>query len=156
MKYYKYDYEEGKLANFTIRGRSRKILRNAVEFFASKIFTHNSLYKIHFFINVKNKLEQSALGYCSFNNDFNEPEFDIEILNTKDIDDMLSTLAHEMVHARQYYRKELKFSNNKNYWKKQEHSEDDGINSPWEREAYINERILLDLFRDNYDRKEKS
>lgn len=45
----------------------------------------------------------------------------------------LSTLAHEMVHVKQFARKEL--TGNLQHWKGRDHSDTDYWDQPWEKEA---------------------
>lgn len=76
-------------------------------------------------------------GLCEFNQDYYWPEVIIHINRDYGRDEMLKTLAHEMVHAKQYLRKELKQIGEHLYWMgKKSDSEE------WEVEAYFREEKL--------------
>lgn len=45
----------------------------------------------------------------------------------------MSTLAHELVHVKQFARKEL--TENLQYWKGNDHSDTDYWDQPWEKEG---------------------
>lgn len=84
-------------------------------------------------ITVNIKKIKDAAGYCMMEN--TNREFEIEVSRDLTLRDFITTLAHEMVHVRQYARKEmddtgLRWKNAKvkkgtNYW-----------DLPWEKEAY--------------------
>jgi|TARA_R110000822_G_scaffold299124_1_gene422042 hypothetical protein len=56
--------------------------------------------------------------------------------------DMMQTLAHEMVHVKQYFRKELDGSNCRFKWKGRNADGYKYENQPWEREAFRREAEL--------------
>lgn len=83
---------------------------------------------------VKNMPE--AAGYCSYG----EGIISIEIAkNEFTFMEMMQTLAHEMVHAKQYLRGELDTSNGIFAWKGRSAEGYKYKNQPWEKEAYRKE-----------------
>jgi hypothetical protein len=85
-----------------------------------------------------------ALGYCWGDHD----EVFIQISREYDgrrlgFLEMMQTLTHEMVHARQYFRKELINNNGDRVWKGVKVKEYDHKNAPWEKEAYLLEKTLF-------------
>ena len=76
-------------------------------------------------------------GLCEFNQDYYWPEIIIHINRDYGHEEMLKTLAHEITHAKQFLRKELKQIGENLYWMgKQSNAEE------WEAEAYVCEELL--------------
>jgi hypothetical protein len=86
-------------------------------------------------------VHQDADGYCDFNDDFTEPEIEITIDKRLSNDERLKALAHEITHAKQFLKKEMKFRNHKVHWKGQP-----STNFEWEDEAYIMEDKLYNEY----------
>ena len=65
---------------------------------------------------------------------------------------MVSTICHEIVHVKQYVKKELSdlFDESCTKWKKKRYSmEYDYHNSPWEKEAYkLEESLAIKCFKE--------
>ena len=78
-------------------------------------------------IRFKRVMDDDAWGYC--NGDVNDIE--IEINRTISFEDQMQTLAHEMVHAKQFLRKEL----DGNLWKKRNYEHREYEDQPGEKEA---------------------
>jgi len=79
------------------------------------------------------KMTGDAVGYCMMGDD--NREIEIECSKDLTLKDFVTTVAHEMVHAKQYYRKEMDGESMR--WKKAKVKE--GTNYwdlPWEKEAY--------------------
>jgi hypothetical protein len=112
----------------------------ACEFYLKKLkISKNRKRLLEIFIEYS-KIDE--YGLCEFNDDYEFPEFIISINRGLDMDGRLSTLAHEIVHAKQFLRKELKCKNTKLYWK--------GKLSPqeeWEVEAYKLEDELFNEYK---------
>lgn len=88
-----------------------------------------------------NLVKLKAHGYCEFNADFLCPEITISIKKTINEKEMILTLAHELVHARQYLRKQLRIDGREKYWM--------GVlseNEEWETEAYAFEQKLYGTY----------
>jgi len=87
-------------------------------------------------INVELKRLKGYDGTCL---DIGNREYQIEINKKLSLgDDFLTTIFHEMVHVKQFVRKEL-FSD-VNFYKTQE----EYMNLPWEIEAYKMQEVLLE------------
>lgn len=89
-----------------------------------------------------------VLGYCWGDKD----EVNIEISRTHEgrnlkFLEMMQTLTHEMVHARQFLRGELISEKGYRVWKGKSHKDTDYKNYPWEIEAYALEK---ELFLENF------
>lgn len=71
-------------------------------------------------------------------------EMTIELRKTDDYVEMIKTIIHEMVHVKQYARKELKQVTPDFYvWKNELVKADIGYeNYPWEHEAYELEKLI--------------
>ena len=79
------------------------------------------------------KMNDDAVGYCMMQ-DTNR-EFEIECSRDLTLKDLVTTICHEMVHVKQYARKEM--SDNGFTWKKKQINEKTPyFDLPWEKEAY--------------------
>jgi hypothetical protein len=87
-------------------------------------------------------------GYCSSDRFDHEDggrywSIDIDLANVTRTE-MIQNLAHEMVHAKQYLKKELNMENRK--WKgrvyKSKENDPWDMKLPWEKEAYKVEKVL--------------
>jgi hypothetical protein len=83
-------------------------------------------------VNLK-KMTDDAVGYCMMG-DTNR-EFEIECSKEMTLKDLVTTICHEMVHVKQYYRKEM---DDRGFtWKKKDIDEKTPYyDLPWEKEAY--------------------
>lgn len=75
-----------------------------------------------------------AYGYC-MEEDSNR-EFTLTIRKGLSIQELIGTIVHEMIHVKQYSRKELRNVNGRTMWKTKDHSDTPYMEAPWEREAY--------------------
>ena len=89
-----------------------------------------------------------AMGYCHMED---EETIAIEVCNQGDLNQIASTIAHELVHAKQFIRGELNAGMTR--WKRQEIpvGPRGGIqiqyhDQPWEREAFEKEVDLVKAF----------
>jgi len=104
------------------------------------------------------KKKEKAYGFCHIiGDDFNKPrEFMIELDASMkwDFAQILTWLAHEMVHLKQFVKKELfDYEYGATQWKSRLYSiskvsHDD---QPWEKEAYRLEGELYEMFEENYE-----
>ena len=76
-------------------------------------------------------------GHCEFNDDFNFPEITITLKKGLIREELVLALAHELVHARQLLRKQLKNVGRTQYWNGVESDKEE-----WEDEAYLLENQL--------------
>ena len=91
-------------------------------------------------------IKSDAIGYC-MEGDTNR-EFEIEVDRKLGTLAMASTIAHELVHVKQYARREIDGYNMA--WKKQPVPEGTPYAElPWEIEAYQMEKDLLQKMVDN-------
>ena len=86
-------------------------------------------------ITVKLCKPQGAMGYCLETD--NDRTFEIELDKTQSMRNLLETLAHEMVHVKQYARNEMNGLATDRRWKKCNVSDSVGYwDLPWEKEAH--------------------
>ena len=87
-----------------------------------------------------------AYGYCLQTQD--HKTFEIEVNTGMRLYDFISTICHEMVHVKQFYRKQLCVDSRK--WKSKIISKNvDYENQPWEKEAFKAEGLLaLECFQE--------
>ena len=91
------------------------------------------------------KLTGDAVGWCMMED--THKEFTIEVSKDLTLKEFVSTLCHEMVHVKQYYRKEMDGVTNR--WKKGVVKKDTGYyDLPWEKEAYKMQDKLAQLVWD--------
>lgn len=88
----------------------------------------------------------NAYGYCLMTD--NHKTFELEICKSMNLYDLISTVCHEMVHVKQYYRKEMNGDFNK--WKTQKIKESvDYMDLPWEKEAFrMEEKLAIECFKE--------
>lgn len=85
-----------------------------------------------------------ALGYCL---EETPREFVLSIQKGLTISDLVSTICHEMIHVKQYARRELKNVNGRTLWKKKDYTNVSYMECPWEKEAYAKEaKLAQDCF----------
>lgn len=89
----------------------------------------------------------SAYGYCLETDD--HKTFELEIRKGLSLYDLISTVCHEMVHVKQYYRKELCPEQLRWKTKKMPSVGLDYMDQPWEKEAFKLEGVLaLECFQE--------
>ena len=103
------------------------------------------------------KQREKAYGYCHIVDDnLNKPrEFCIELDASMKygFDQILTWLAHEMVHLKQFVRGELfDYATGRVQWKTRSFGRLDHADQPWEKEAYRLEGELYEMFEEwNYE-----
>lgn len=139
-----------KLRDYTIdlefhgfRGKQVKnriaLFRDATNFFASSLF--RKLPKIS--VDISLITLKDASGWC-IPHDRNY--YSIEISKKKCLYEQILTLAHEMVHCKQFYYGDLHEKNGVIYWKRNPYYNIHEDETPWEIEAYTREQILVENF----------
>lgn len=119
-----------------ITGKINKNLRKGLEFFAENLFTPQM--SRHVEVRVRQRELGTWHGFASIEdyNSLGQPRSFVIELHKKDDDaEKLKTLAHELVHVRQYVRNEL--NDEMNTWKGVK-IDSDAIpydDQPWEVEA---------------------
>jgi len=128
--------------------------RKRVEQFVHDCFNHyfDGRLKRHIDVDVhfRNKIEDDLAGWCSGDRD----EVVIEISRDyKDTKTLLRNIAHEIVHAKQFIRGEI--NDHEEMWmkggKKIFHTGKAYRSLPWEREAYRDEKKLVELYYDGWE-----
>jgi len=104
----------------------------------------NRMYSKVIFLNFKTNIEDDAQGLCW--GDMKKGYCEISISRTEEgerlpFEQMMQTIAHEMVHAKQYFRGELN-SYGSRVWKGRNAEGWKYENQPWEREAFRLEEKL--------------
>ena len=96
----------------------------------------NRLRSKTIYLQFKKRVDGDAMGYCSGDH----KSVFIEIAKDGyEFEDLMIALAHEMVHAKQFLRKELVdgyLYKGRNYWECQYDEQ------PWEKSAYLREQKL--------------
>lgn len=134
--------------NIDIQGRIKN--RNLACFYAHIVAKALKIHRLKRDITIQfvTRCEGDVLGYCWGDKDEafieiarNEGDRKISFL------ELMQTMTHEMVHAKQYFRKELFFVENDRYWKG-DFADDLGyMEQPWEIEAYaLEKQIFSDHF----------
>ena len=119
-----------------IHGKLKKIYRNALNYYAEQLFTPQMLRYIEVRVSFRKGLECSGFCIVDDYNVLGQPRtFVIEVKKEDPEDEILQTLAHEMVHVRQYARGEL--NEGMTVWrgKRVQAEEIPYENHPWEKEA---------------------
>lgn len=97
-------------------------------------------------------LGEDIFGYC-MEGDSNR-EFDLEINKTLDKENFVGTIIHEMIHVKQYARKELfQGADGRTRWKSKWFAQYDTLSyddQPWEKEAHRLDMKLAAEFLLNY------
>ena len=110
--------------------KEKQLAYNAASFAWKELFPRiNSCY-----IEIRLKKMDGYQGTCD---QVDDREYEIEIDKKQDYDDFVSCIFHEMVHVKQYIRKEL--YPECVFWKTRE----EYLNLPWEIEAYDKQEVLL-------------
>lgn len=108
----------------------RKYVESMVEFCVKTLMPRMSTLDI----TVKLKKPKGAMGYC-LELDTNR-EFEIEIDNSQPLRKLLETVAHEMVHVKQFARRELHPAKDTWYGKTYNPKKTSYWDLPWEIEAH--------------------
>jgi len=115
------------------------LFRDATNFFASSLF--RKLPKISVDISLSTLKDVS--GWCI---PHEHSYYSIEISKKKCLYEQIITLAHEMVHCKQFYNGELHERNGVIFWKRVPYYDAQDENTPWEIEAYTKEQVLVENF----------
>jgi len=125
------------------RKKEREIVEEAVVWCIKKLMPKMRTLDIH--VQIENL---DVYGYCNMA-DTNR-QFDLSIQKNLSLYDLISTVCHEMVHVKQYARKELRDANGFNTaWKSKTYSFDTAYHErPWEKEAFrLEETLALECFK---------
>tara|TARA_B100001109_G_C18862101_1_gene474607 strand:- start:287 stop:748 length:462 start_codon:yes stop_codon:yes gene_type:complete len=120
--------------------KQRQLAYNLIEYCIDEMLPrHRSLW-IECNLSAIPKKER-CVGYCQHDSG---NDFTLEIDKNQNLYDFLLTIAHEMVHVKQYVRKELKEDFPQTIWFNKVYS--DGRCYPWELEAWKLQKPLTHGF----------
>lgn len=147
------------VSNGIPKNTKRDVCKKAIEHFCSSLLSENLFKKIHLnLIFVNDPSNRNIFASCTWEDDNYRPkEFTIEIDHSLKPKEMLTALAHECVHLKQYAKGELidHIRQEKTRWtgsfhgKKKTYILDDEKyywEYPWEREARALEMELVHKF----------
>ena len=127
--------------SFNIRNKSTKLfIGSVVKFFEQELKLKNSQYKL----DVLTKRGMADVDGCRGSVTYVGPKYLIMVLDSKlDIERLVLTIAHEMIHVKQYARGQIKHKiNSKTYYWMGKKIRKNYFEQPWELEAFGKERIL--------------
>ena len=138
---------------------TRSKVISAMKFYASKLMTHRLSDSLTVFVRFKTDIPYA--GLCTWLDEPRRPkEFAITINPDMADDPIEQTLAHEMVHVKQYAKGELKdllsYPDLVVWQGSRRHCDNDGadyMSLPWEIEAFDKERTLYLEYMSNNGRK---
>ena len=114
----------------------RDIAEKVVDFMIGQLLPRHRTLDIE--IQLKNLNDENAVGYCMMEE--NNRQFTIEVDRKLGIKELVTTICHEMIHVKQYARKEMDDWSGKGLarWKGKTFNAEktDYYNLPWEKEAY--------------------
>ena len=99
-------------------------------------------------VNVKlKKMPEGEFGLCEVGD--NIRNFNIDVNKNVSIKDLVSTIIHEMVHVKQFARKEMSVYGMR--WKSKNIPEKtDYMDLPWEKEAYrLEAKLVKEIWEEN-------
>jgi len=116
--------------------KQRKLVNDVAYWCINKLMPRMKKLDIEIQIN---NLKDNAVGYCMMQDD--NRTYEIEVDKKLDIEEMIVTVCHEMVHVKQYARNELGI-NDKN-------DDQNYFDLPYEKEAYELQEILLKQYQED-------
>lgn len=152
----------------TVEGFTKKQaqeIEEAVEFFAKQLMDPRMVRNLT--IDVERHKKLDVMGECVNEDDTRNPRwFTINLRGAEGDDDLVKTIAHEMVHVKQYAKnelsKQLRVSKGKGFkmatkWQGEfwlpKTKEDEYWDAPWEIEAYGREVGLYHKWVEEYNKK---
>lgn len=124
------------------KAKEREIVKNTIHWCIQKLLPRVRTLEIEVELTKCN-----AYGYVLCTD--NHKSFEIEIRKGMKLYDIISTVCHEMVHVKQYYRKELAHAGKEHTWKRKSYSDLSYADQPWEKEAFkLEEGLALECFKE--------
>jgi hypothetical protein len=133
-----------------------RIIRDSTQFFIKKLMPRKRRLKVIVQI-VNNLLENEGIHGDCLADDFevNHRHYEFIIRLNHDLNDiqlMISTLAHEVSHVKQYAIGQLRYdysSSNVSIWEGKKYNSDeiDYDDLPWEIDALKSERALMSIYK---------
>lgn len=135
--------------NNYVRGADRALVRSAINFFLDELLPGKKGENTH--LEVRFVRLRGAQGFCQIHdeetNEYYPRMFSIEVCGGMPMKDVIETLAHEMVHLRQFRNRELGHRNNYTLYRGKFYRPDLPYEKePWEKEAYKLEKVLVEKF----------
>ena len=135
----------------------KDLVKQGAEFYGEVLLGKRMVKNIYLDIKLTKNLKkkEGAYGYCHIVDDSlaRPREFLIELdasMRYK-FDQILTWLAHEMVHLKQFVRKELwDYESGRVQWKSRSYGRVHYDDQPWEKEAYRLEDELYEMFEEEY------
>ena len=135
----------------------KDLVKQGAEFYGEVLLGKRMAKNIYLDIKLTNDLKkkEKAYGYCHIIDDsLSRPrEFMIELDASMkySFDQILTWLAHEMVHLKQFVRGELcDYESGRVQWKSRTFGRVHYDDQPWEKEAYRLEGELYEMFKEWY------
>ena len=132
-------------------------IKASAEFYAERLLGKRMAKNIYLDIKLTKDLKkkEKAYGFCHIVDDsLSKPrEFMIELDTSMrhSFENILIWLAHEMVHLKQFVRKELwDYESGRVQWKSRSFGRVHYDDQPWEKEAYRLEGELYEMFEEWY------
>ena len=127
----------------------RELTHKTVAYCIDKLLPRHKKLEIH--VSLKS-IKTEATGYAMMGDTIND--FELEIEKDQTLREFITTICHEMVHIKQYAKKEMDGTTNAdgNYrWKKEVISGKTQYSDlPWEKEAYeLQETLADEIWRNN-------
>ena len=140
--------------------KERTKIDSFIDFCINKLFEKQSKSSTSYYINFDFHKKMKSCGETEVESDVTDKgrykEFSLDIKKTKDLHDILQTIAHELVHVKQYMNGNLNFGKDLNHtiWNKKVFNEKkiSYWELPWEIEAYGMERCLYELYIEKKNR----
>lgn len=119
------------------KAKEREVVEAAIHFCIKKLMPRIKTLEID--VEIKNI---ATYGNCMMTE--SNRHFDLQIKRGLNVFDLITTVCHEMIHVKQYARKELSLSySGSNMWKKKHVAENiEYRDLPWEKEAFAKEEAL--------------
>jgi len=137
--------------------KKKHLYYKAVEYFASSLMP--KVKNIHMDICLENNLDADA--FCT---QIENKYFIIEVSKQLPLNEQIKSIAHEMVHCKQFHSKKLQYKENKIFWRNKAYNNNSlsrdsltideyhsYLNLPWEVEAYELEADLYNNFLMQYE-----
>ena len=135
----------------------RQAVGDAVSFYGEVLLGKRMANNVDVFVKLTKDLKkkEQAYGFCHITSDsLSRPrEFMIELDASMkySFDQILTWLAHEMVHLKQFVRGELyDYESGRVQWKSRSFGRVNYDDQPWEKEAYRLEGELYEMFEGEY------
>lgn len=134
------------------QGELKDKIRSAITYYRDSLLPHKR--KLDLTVSLKKHFWQSRglFGECWNTSYYNYPAYSFNIVIDADLEeeDLFSTLAHEMVHVKQFAKGELYFGIKQNKWLGKIYPCNTPYNQqPWEKEATEIEEKLYHAWKSN-------